>query len=404
MSIERESNIVKDLNPNLEHYEFIGKIDFLSPEEGLRRLNKWEEETSKALETQMKVNSKFDEEHDTSKDDEDNDLGILVSADGRVFKEKSHKNRLTKPPKSDTLISKIKGSKEQIKNKNVVSEDEASQGNVNFAEKSVQDTNDGSSLHEKSSDHPLKAIVGSDNRTLITSAAYPWRAVGVALINPNSNTIRGSGAMVGPRHVLTAAHVITDDGNASSLSPVRAAPAARGEGYSGNRWPFDRRFVQWYYWPNGWDGGNLSTDARYDYAVLILSDINWSPGWVGFGYQTTTWLDYSNFNTAGYPGNNYGCVDSPLSSGECGGYMYRQFAQVRSVFPGHFYHRFDTHRGQSGSPIYWSNGNTSRVIYGVHSRSGGGYNIAHRIRSGSFNSICNWIEANPSSHFTNVSC
>jgi V8-like Glu-specific endopeptidase len=267
-------------------------------------------------------------------------------------------------------------------------------------------------LQDLDNDPSLKEMIGSDDRQLRTSSEYPWRAVGVALVHPDINDATphyyGSGFMVGPRHVLTAAHVVSDDGN--SLNPVRAAPAARGEGYSGNRWPWNRRIVQGYYWPNGWNGGNLSTDARYDYAVLILLDSTSSPGWIGFAYNTVSWTDFWNYHTAGYPGRynesggfNY-CTASPLADGRCGGYMYYEYAQVRSVFPGHFYHRHDIQPGQSGSPIYRISQNGNRFAYGIVSRGGAGFNIAHRIRSGSFDSICNWIAANPSTHFTNVSC
>lgn len=38
--MEKEINFAKSLIPNSDHSEFIGKIDVLTPEEGLRRLNK----------------------------------------------------------------------------------------------------------------------------------------------------------------------------------------------------------------------------------------------------------------------------------------------------------------------------------------------------------------------------
>ena len=210
--------------------------------------------------------------------------------------------------------------------------------------------------------------------------------------------------MVGHRSVLTAAHCISSNGS-SVTKAMRVAPAGRGIDYAGNRSPFGNRYVEWYTWPNGWNGNN--SNVRYDYAILRLTDINWSPGYVRFGHQTTTWLDYKNYNTAGYPAESHSCADSPLDSGshagKCAGYMYRQYAAVTAVGASGMWHQHDISPGQSGSPLYILNGN-DRVIYGVVHGGTQWDNLAHRIRSGSYGLICSAVNAAPSSYFSNPSC
>jgi V8-like Glu-specific endopeptidase len=254
-------------------------------------------------------------------------------------------------------------------------------------------------------------IFDGDGRTLVTTSSYPWRAVGVALLKSDDDSWSrgtGSAAMIGPRAALTVAHAITKNGRDWNVLGV--GPAARGYSWCDGtglpdaptcKFPFGLRWVQWYYWPGQWDGDGIT----YDYGVLILADLNWSPGWVNFGYQTTIWLDYSDMNTAGYPAPSKSCAASPDADGECGGYMYRQYENTTSVFTNTAYYKFDVQEGQSGAPIYaYDAESDDRVVYIIHKGSDGPYAYGKRLRSGSFNTICGWVGNWPSSYFNNVSC
>lgn len=381
--------MLKDMEtqvPDSSLFEYQGRVDFEPVGSALAIADEKARELVESGDTERP-----DPDENEDQFTADADAGVLVSADGRVYRQKQAGGR------SDGHGSPA-GFSHLVMNTNSEEVPGSAGGSTN-------DHGEGDSGSETSGDEfESRSILGGDGRQLITSSAYPWRAVGVGLYRPGSSNIRGSGAMVGPRHVLTAAHVINGNGSPESLIPVVAAPGARGEGYPGNRWPFGRRYVQWYYWPKGWGRHSGLAEIRYDYALLILDDLNVSPGWVRFGYQSTTWMDYSDFNTAGYPGNNYQCSASPPSTnGKCGGYMYRQFERVNAVFPGHFYHKFDVQKGQSGSPVYWSNDST-RIIYGIITDSGSISNLGCRLRRGNFDALCSWISENPSSYFDNVSC
>jgi hypothetical protein len=55
-------------------------------------------------------------------------------------------------------------------------------------------------------------------------------------------------------------------------------------------------------------------------------------------------------------------------------------------------------------PYDFDSGSGKRIVKGVHHGVGVWNNAAHRIRSGSFDAICNHIEDNPSSFFPYPGC
>lgn len=336
--------------------------------------------------------------------------GVLLSADGRVFRERTSEvsariAALASMPQFDAVAE------------STVSQVHAP-GSTAVRNDDVPPLPD-----DRATDrHSEGGIAGSDDRELVVSSGSPWRKVGVALLRRSNTNIDaltgwgpgGSGAFIGPRAVLTAAHVVIDDGDDDEPKILAAGPAKRGDSWSGDdpppnaaegndKFPWGLRRVSWYFWPEDHESGEF----RYDYALVILRDLNWAPGRVGFGYQTTTWLDYKGYNLAGYPSDDESCKDSPDDDEKCGGYLYKNYGNITAVGKWSGVHYIDTQPGMSGGPVYELQESIDRrTIYfiNVAQCDTSDCGMAKRLRKGSFRTLCGWIDVFPSSHFSNVDC
>jgi V8-like Glu-specific endopeptidase len=354
--------------------------------------------------------------------------GVLVSADGRVFVEReevveTRRQQLAfMPPAKRSGPNYPEDGDSDEDNEGVEPELTPSEwpGEAKPSTRLIPDSG-ASSQHGPHSLADLPRVLGdkiwgNDDRKLVTSSATPWRQVGVQGWRLNNGSwVRSGGSleMIGPRAALTVAHVITKSGSTITIQGI--APAARGiswsgdpvppEGQSNSKFPFGVRRLQWVYFPSQWPGSG--GDIAWDYGVVIMNDINWSPGWIWFGYKPcsgTNGLDWRNHNMAGYPGSSKECLDSPNSNGTCGGYMYRQYERTRSCSVNTLWHEFDVQEGQSGAPVYqYHSSSGSRTVYAMH-KSSSDYSRAKRIREGSFSTICSWMHNWPSSYWANPSC
>ena len=164
--------------------------------------------------------------------------------------------------------------------------------------------------------------------------------------------------------------------------------------------------------PSAWNG----TGARYDYALLVIGDhapdsvgsIEWDPEPAQFATNTCTSLLGDNVNMRGYPLFTKACADAAAAdAGQCGGYCYTEADPITSCTDDAIYYSLDSQEAQSGSPVYRYNSGTGvRTVIGINRGTSGSSNYGHRIRSGSYNVICNNITnpINESSFFTNPSC
>ena len=331
--------------------------------------------------------------------DHDVGRGILVSADGRVFVER---DEVVMDRILESALSPEDGP---------LGDDEGNEGTGGDLPAEDLPSNDermgggADPRHVAQAMQPqMDRIRGADDREVWTGTEYPNRAYGVQILRWEGlsagyrrDGFMASAASIGPRHILTAAHVISPNGR--DFRVLGAAPAARGASWSGEgappegtangKFPFGVRMVQWYYWPTGWDGSK----RKCDYGLLILRDLCWSPGWVPFRTASTTWLDYRPVGSVGSPGMSKDCADSPDADGECGGYIYEQWgSQTTAVTTNRIYHRLDVQEGQSGAPLVMNG-----AIYGTYVNSGGNWAYGKRLRVGSRQTICDWM-----SNWTNV--
>ena len=144
-------------------------------------------------------------------------------------------------------------------------------------------------------------IFGSDDRYLFDDLAFPWRTTGKV------RTVGqwGSGVTIGPRHVLTASHVINwTGGEDDGVAWVTFTPS-----YFDGKGPWGEvaatRVIYWIQAP-----GQLSDDqTAFDYAVLIMEErIGEVVGYPGYRTYNDNWNGGDYWQYIGYPGE--------LSSGE----------------------------------------------------------------------------------------
>lgn len=144
---------------------------------------------------------------------------------------------------------------------------------------------------------PYYGVYGTDDRVVYYPSSYPWRCIGRIFTWTNwagggGWTWWGSGALVGPRHVLTAAHVCPWGSSSWAMRFVpsywNGSPAA---GAGAQSYASDYR---------GWNsGGNV---AANDYAILRLyNPIGNSLGWLGTKTYSSSWNGGNYWNLAGYP-------------------------------------------------------------------------------------------------------
>jgi V8-like Glu-specific endopeptidase len=122
-------------------------------------------------------------------------------------------------------------------------------------------------------------IFETDDRTLVDYTNIDGRFVQIESTFSNGTTLQGSGVMVGPNDVLTAAHTFYSHENGGLATNVVVTPSSFND-YK----PFGSVSADHFYLTEEW---SLEKSFQYDYGVISLSS--------EIGYQTT-WMNYGYIN------------------------------------------------------------------------------------------------------------
>lgn len=213
----------------------------------------------------------------------------------------------------------------------------------------------------KAPDEMSRVVFGADNRVLHTPTnVFPNRAICRLVVTypltPANQAGWGTGFLIGPRHVLTAGHVLHNASEGGWAQTIRVVP-----GQDGNTWWFGSELLTW---PNFRQRSTLGwvedQDIDNDYGLITLNTGFPALGSFGLLYLSGSNLESSNVNIIGYPGNR-GNPPGTQQFGRTGGVTDCDSCLV--------YYGIDTSRGQSGAGVYrfW---NGKRAIVAVH---GGAY-------------------------------
>jgi V8-like Glu-specific endopeptidase len=191
------------------------------------------------------------------------------------------------------------------------------------------------------------SVFTPDTRFTFSDTSYPWSCCG----RVDTAAGWGSGAMVGPRHLLTASHVV-NWGSGNTAGWLKFTPLFfDGSAPFGVAWS---TLIYWWNQANPADGIN-ARECAFDYVVCILDTrIGDVTGWMGSRGYSTAWNGGSYWGHVGYPGDMAG-GQRPAFHGP--GVMDSTFTESlggRDSFG--IRHRNDVWPGQSGGPFFgwWS--------------------------------------------------
>lgn len=167
---------------------------------------------------------------------------------------------------------------------------------------------------------PLGWSLNDDNRVRLGSLntqinVWPWRT-----ITQFSNGC--SGALIGPRHVATAAHCInsaaSDDFFAFTVRTRRNGTAFLDQSAmpgcpnSNTQNCPNIGASYWYFTPSQWRQSSVSNREQYDFGIIVTPNrLGDASGWLGYWYAPIGSLNTVNKYSRGYP-----CCNSSAGGGQ----------------------------------------------------------------------------------------
>ncbi|MCS6849316.1 MAG: hypothetical protein RMN52_16575 [Anaerolineae bacterium] len=210
---------------------------------------------------------------------------------------------------------------------------------------------------------------GVDTRVLLTpTTKWPFRTITQSSSWPNGEQSRCTMTLIGPRHLITAAHCLVDFRTSNwkqrRLTPARDGVNVAPYGFSQMTPNPPPGSEAWYIVPDPWlDPSTPDTKqnkVQWDIGlVLMLDKLGNQTGWMGYGAFTASDVKERSHYNRGYPSCKEDYPEKPANCQVARLYGDTNLCEIGDYYyqaPNGWYRAHsvscDLSRGHSGSPIY----------------------------------------------------
>jgi V8-like Glu-specific endopeptidase len=228
---------------------------------------------------------------------------------------------------------------------------------------------------------PLETRLALSISPVVNTTTAPFSAVVEVEVVNQGQLFSGSGVLLDSRHVLTAAHVLYDNGVLDSS--VVVYPGRNGR----NVLPFGVAHATALAVDPAYISGPSAGTDTYDLGVITL-DQDFSAGTSSFGLLPLVPDSYfdagGTVNVLGYPGDTFSGVNQYFSTGPVEGADSTEITWALSDVP--------VQHGSSGSPVYVQSGGT-RTVVGIVSEVSASSGFATHITPDKYNWIISQLSS-----------
>ncbi|MDW5471251.1 trypsin-like serine peptidase [Staphylococcus equorum] len=218
---------------------------------------------------------------------------------------------------------------------------------------------------EDSQGESFDRILGKDSRSIVKNyTKAPYKTVVLLNMSFNNNVYIGSGVMISPDTVLTAAHNIYDSDLGGWANNVTVYAGANSHKATIGKSKADKKYVlpEWI----------KSKSKKHDLAIIKLnSQLGFKTGTLGITDQMQI---NEQLETAGYPADKGGTT------------QYKVTGLLKRLTETNIFYDMDTYGGQSGSAVW----NKNKKIVGVHAYGATPLNFGTKITNDNLKLIINW--------------